>query len=88
MSWRADSSDEPILESNPVARGLMDTGWSGLGHVTILELVRNAISPSCITWTKSGRREDDHRKIRALIGKEGEVGKYVEKTDVLEVNHF
>ena len=72
----------PLPEPNPVARGMVHSDWPGLGHVTILG-VRNAISPSWITWTKSGGGADARRKIRALGPKEGQMGnRQVKTTDI------
>lgn len=63
---------------------MVDSDWPGLGHVTILG-TRNAISSSYITWTKSGRRADVQRKIRALMQKKrggGMGNKQVKATDI------
>lgn len=54
-------SRTPIPKPHPIARARPD--WPDLGHVTILELVRKAVSPSYITWTKMGQgklTEENH----------------------------
>lgn len=62
----------PFPNHTPVARGMVNTDWSGLSHVTILGL-RNTIISSWITWTKRSGGADAQRKIRALLPKEGEM---------------
>lgn len=78
--WRTSLGYVPIPEPNPVARGMVDTDWLGLRHVTVLE-VRNGGA-------------DAPMKIKTLKPKEGKMSNklvkatYIQCTSKFKSNYF